>query len=373
MDKTMKILHLLSGGGIGGIEMLCCDIADLGQEQHEFCFLFSGGEIAEKMKKGKTPIYLLYQLSLLERIKKLFFLVKREQYDIVIVHHEGTGIYFFYLLLHCFKKIKFVKYLHCSFEKKFFYKGNVLKDGINYYFLKKAIKKSDGIVAVSEFVKQSYCHEFACSTDKVKVIYNGITTPEKVKRKYYAKKADDPVRLLYIGRLVEVKGVHLLLEAMKNLIDMGENVALDILGDGSMRARYEELSNILGIQEQVFFHGYRLDKQEFFNQADIFVYPSIWQEAFGISILEAYAQGVPCVASDVGGIPEIISDGKDGFLFQSENMEHMMTVLLKAVRCSRSLEYQKMAEAAKQKSCRFTIEDTINNLQKYCKNLVEEQ
>lgn len=369
----MKVLHLLSGGGIGGIEMLCRDIADLGQDQNEFCFLFAGGKIAEEMKQKNVPVYFLYKYSLYARISKVFEIVKREKYDVIIVHHEGNGIYIFYLmLLYYFKKIKFVKYLHCSFEEKYFYQGKKVKDTLKYFILKRTLLKSHCMVAVSEFVKQSYCKEFACSKDKVKVIYNGIRCQRNVSKADKIQIKGMPVRLLYIGRLIEVKGVHILLRAMKKLIDQGENVELNILGDGSMRSEYERLSKELKIEEKVHFQGYVMDKQMFYENATIFIYPSVWQEAFGISIVEALAQGMICVASDAGGIPEIIDDGSDGFLFHNGDSADLAEVLLKAINCSKGPAYEEMREKAIQKSQQFDIYKTINDLQKICEGLVRE-
>ena len=167
----MKILHLLSGGNIGGIEMLCRDISELSHEQNEFCFLYSGGAITDEMEKENVRVYRFYKDKLLIRICKLFRLVKNAGYDIVIVHHEGIGIYSFYLLLaYCFRKIKYMKYLHCSFEKKYFYTGKTGKDWLNYTILKKTLYRSDCVVAVSEFVKKSYCVEFGYPVDQVKVV-----------------------------------------------------------------------------------------------------------------------------------------------------------------------------------------------------------
>lgn len=369
----MRILHLLSGGGIGGIEILCRDIAELSQEQNEFCFFYSGGTIAEEMNQKNIPVYFFYKNNLIGRMQKLFRLVKRERYDVIIVHHEGMGIYVFYLmLLHCFKKIKYVKYLHCSFEKKYFYQGNKVKDKINYFILKKTLMESNCMVAVSEFVKQSYCKEFACSKDKVKVIYNGIRCQRNVSKADKIQIKGMPVRLLYIGRLIEVKGVHILLRAMKKLIDQGENVELNILGDGPMRSEYERLSKELKIEEKVHFQGYVMDKQMFYENATIFIYPSVWQEAFGISIVEALAQGMICVASDAGGIPEIIDDGSDGFLFHNGDSADLAEVLLKAINCSKGPAYGEMREKAIQKSQQFDIYKMINDLQKICEGLVRE-
>ncbi len=366
----MKILHLLSGGGIGGIEILCRDIAELSKEKHEFCFLYRGGEIADEMQKKSQSVYFFYENSLISRIIRLINLVKKEQYDVIIVHHEGIGIYSFYLILtYLFKRIKFIKYLHCSFEKEYFYEGRKIKDVLNYSILKKVLRRSDHIVAVSEFVKKSYCKEFYLDTNKVSVVYNGIRFWENksmsLENSNYNK--DQEIRLLYIGRLIEVKGVRLLLYAVKNLIDSGKKVILYILGDGAQYTDYVKLAKKLEIEDSVYFEGYQLNKQPFYEQADIFVYPSIWQEAFGISIVEALAQGMICVASASGGIPEIIEDGKDGFLFERGNVGNLTETLMKASDIFGTSQHEAVREAAIRKAHQFDIVKMIDDLQKICR------
>lgn len=365
----MKVLHLLSGGGIGGIEMLCRDIAQISKEQHEFCFLYSGGVIAEQIQAGGAPVYFLFQNKLPIRIYKLWKLVKGQKYDVVIVHHEGIGIYAFYLMLtYCFPKVKYIKYLHCSFEKEYFYQGNRWKDSLNYFMLKKALFRSNCVIAVSEFVKKSYCKEFDYDAESVKVVYNGIRKQEISEKVQKKVKQDEKIGLLYIGRLVEVKGIHLLLHAVQKLAEKGEDIFLEILGDGPKRADYEQLAKELHISEIVFFRGNQLDKQPFFDRTQIFVYPSVWQEAFGISIVEALAQGMICVAADVGGIPEIIEDGKDGFLFRQGDVDSLAAVCFHAIRiCSNEKEKEKLTSLAEKKAEMFNIQKMIEDLQEICR------
>lgn len=359
----MKILHLLSGGNIGGIEMLCRDISKLSHEQNEFCFLYSGGAITDEMEKENVRVYRFYEDKLFIRIYKLFRLVKNAGYDIVIVHHEGIGIYSFYLLLaYCFRKIKYIKYLHCSFEKKYFYTGKTGRDWLNYSILKKTLYRSDCVVAVSEFVKKSYCVEFSYPPDKIEVIYNGIRIKEKAERNIQIPDKDT-ITLLYIGRLVDEKGIDLLLRALKKLLDGGENVELEILGDGNKRQEYEAFAKELGIKDSVFFEGYQLQKQPFYDKSKIFVYPSICEEAFGISIVEAMGEEMVCVASDIGGIPEIVEDGKDGFLFRSGDVEGLTETIQRAIHCTKGQGYNEIKKLAKRKSQRYDVTKTIENLE----------
>lgn len=369
----MKILHLLSGGGIGGIEMLCRDIAVLSTDSHEFCFLYNGGIIADEMEQSQTVIHRYYKKNIFMRLWNLRHLVKKQKYDVVIVHHEGIGIYTFYLMLcRCFKNTKFIKYLHCSFEEKYFYTGNKLKDNFHYRILKKTLEHSNHLIAVSEFVKNSYQDEFGLDNKKASVVYNGIkleTWDAPILAETFKEKQ---IHLLYIGRLVEVKGIHILINAVQKLILQGNQVELEVLGDGPERKKCEQLTADLGLEEKVFFRGYQLNKKPYYDTAQIFVYPSIWQEAFGISIVEAQAVGLICVASRVGGIPEIISDGKDGFLFEKGNADDLTNALQNAIEMCESSKYGEMQKAAHQNAAKFSIQQTVDKLHEICARIVEE-
>lgn len=185
--------------------------------------------------------------------------------------------------------------------------------------------------------------------------------------------ADQPVNLLYIGRLVEVKGIRVLLKAMKRLKDMDENFQLDILGDGPKRAEYEQLVQKLQMGDSIRFHGQILQKEIFYDRTNIFVYPSVWQEAFGISIVEAMAHKKLCVASHSGGIPEIISDDEDGFLFETANVDSLVQTLRKARAVCCSEKYDKMVLDARKKAMQFDIFKMVERLEALCKMELEKK
>ena len=355
-----KVLHLLAGGGAGGIEMLCEQIGLLGKERHEFCFLFGMGEIADKMRGEGLQVYDITEGSFLNKLGRLKALARKNGYDAVIVHHEGVGTYlFYYLLQKSVKGPKYIKYLHCSFEDKFFYVGNRFKDSIHHMLLGAVLKSSDALIAVSEFTKKSYVDEFKLSPDKVKVVYNGIkVTADGIN-------GSGNSGLLYIGRLVDVKGVDVLIDALGILVNDEKlcHIHLDILGDGPARAELEQKVEALGLKDIVTFHGVQLDKAPFYDKAKIFVYPPIWQEAFGISIIEAMSQGLICVASDVGGIPEIITDGQDGLLFEAGSPKALAEALKKATAITGGSDAAEFIKASRRRAADFTIEKSIEGLE----------
>jgi len=120
----------------------------------------------------------------------------------------------------------------------------------------------------------------------------------------------DKILLLSAGRLVGWKGLHIVLEAISDLPD----VHFLIVGEGEARQALEKQATELGIAERVYFTG-RIDHDDlpdYLSEADIFVQPSIGEEAFGISVIEAMACQLPVVVSNNGGMVDFVSDGVEG-------------------------------------------------------------
>jgi glycosyltransferase involved in cell wall biosynthesis len=118
--------------------------------------------------------------------------------------------------------------------------------------------------------------------------------------------------VVYVGRLSEEKGVDVLLEALER----SPALRADIVGDGPAREPLERLAASLGVQDRARFRG-RLpaaDVHDAMRAAAVVAVPSRWYENMPITVLEAFATGVPVVASALGGLPELIDDDRDGIL-----------------------------------------------------------
>jgi len=130
-----------------------------------------------------------------------------------------------------------------------------------------------------------------------------------------------PPRLLFVGRLAEKKGVEYLLAAMPRILEQYPEAGLDVVGDGPRRAALDAQARALGIATAVRFHGAceNAALPRYYAAADIFIAPSIVAddgdtEALGVVLLEAGAAGLPLVTTDVGGIGDIVSDGRTGMV-----------------------------------------------------------
>ena len=116
-----------------------------------------------------------------------------------------------------------------------------------------------------------------------------------------------------LGRLVPDKGVDVLLRAAASLVDRHPELRVVIAGDGPDEKRLRTLAGDLGISHRVLFAGFVEDPCPWLSMMDVFVLPTRL-EAFGLAALEAMAAGLPVVASDVGGVPEVVSDDVNGML-----------------------------------------------------------
>ena len=158
------------------------------------------------------------------------------------------------------------------------------------------------------------------------VIYNGIDPevfrplpPDLGLRKRMGIPEKSRV-VVFSGRLIGLKGVHILLRAMTRL-DRKVPWRLIMIGDGSAREELHHLGRELGIGEQVLFPGYIANRElpSYYSFADLAVFPSLADETFGMGICEAMACGRAVLSTRVGGIPELVTDGETGVLVEPRN------------------------------------------------------
>jgi glycosyltransferase involved in cell wall biosynthesis len=118
-----------------------------------------------------------------------------------------------------------------------------------------------------------------------------------------------------VGRLVEVKQQGVLIRAFAQILPEFLAARLVLVGDGPLRAELEGLTRSLGLGAAAVFAGYRPDPERYLTAMDVFALPSR-AEAMPLVLPEAWAAGLPCVASRVGGIPDLVEDGKTGLLVE---------------------------------------------------------
>lgn len=179
----------------------------------------------------------------------------------------------------------------------------------------------DGVIAVSGFVREGLLVA-GVPAEKISVVHNGIgverfadqTGKREETRRELGISPDDFV-VGVAGALNEGKGMFVLMKAAERLKDFFApefRPRLLLIGDGPSRAELEEMAKKLGLA--AIFTGRRLDMERMYSAMDVFLFPSICRESFGMVVIEAMASGLPVIASSVGGVPEIVKNGENGIL-----------------------------------------------------------
>lgn|GEM_PF-273128 len=204
-----------------------------------------------------------------------------------------------------------------------------LKNSLNEFFQKLTLRwlnrKSHRIIAVSSSVKKFLINNELAESEQVVVIPNAINTDgdRKVKK---IREANRPPLLGNIGNLNIQKGQVYLIDAMREVVRHFPSASLEIIGEGEERKNLTNKIKSLGLERHISLLGRKKDPSKYLSHWDVFVLPSV-AETFGIAILEAMSNGIPVIASKVGGIPDIIDSRKNGLLVKCRDSK----VLAKAI------------------------------------------
>lgn len=173
------------------------------------------------------------------------------------------------------------------------------------------LRKSDLVVPMGQFTL-NLALAYGVKPDKVVVL------PFPVRWADEAEVTEPPDRptVLFVGRLEKEKGVHILLKAMALVREKLPNVHLLIAGDGSYRSHLEHIAHSLGLQGIVSFLGWLKSKdlKEVYKETTVLCLPSIWEEGLGMVLVEAGLMARLVIASDIGGIRDVVRHGENGFL-----------------------------------------------------------
>jgi len=197
---------------------------------------------------------------------------------------------------------------------------------------KYALQESDGVTAVSRFLKQATIETF--DFDDIEVIPNFICP------NHYQRDAESPLRaelaaddesiLVHVSNFRPVKRPSDCIEILARVREQGSKARLVMVGDGPERSACEYRAKQLGVKEFTNFVGKKDNIADYLAVADVFFLPSE-SESFGLAALEAQACEVPVVASRVGGIPEVINDGETGFMSDVGDIESMSANTLRLI------------------------------------------
>jgi glycosyltransferase involved in cell wall biosynthesis len=232
-------------------------------------------------------------------------------------------------------------------------------------------KRTDFFIAVSEALKNEVVRVEKINEDKIYVIYNCLEQHfYKEKKPFDLRKnfklPSDAFVVGTVARLIPSKGVQDLIDVAFLMKD--ENVFFFVAGEGPYREYLEKKIIEKGLEKRFFLLGFLEDIPSFLRGLDVFVFPSL-KEGFGISVLEAMKEGVPVIAYSVGGVPEIVENGVNGFLVEKEDIRgfyEALDKLLKDADLRRTFSVK-----GKETVERFNCEDMVKKTEEIYKKVRE--
>jgi glycosyltransferase involved in cell wall biosynthesis len=213
------------------------------------------------------------------------------------------------------------------------YEVRPLKRWLYMYLLRLTLPLVHRIICVSDSNRRDLIEECSAVAAKTQTVYNGVdpsafsSQPDRQTVRKELGTTQGPV-LVTIGRLADQKGHRYLLQALPRLLETWPQLCCLFVGEGELRDALHHMAIDLGVEQACRFVGVRADIADILAAADLFVLPSL-SEGFPFVLLEALAMGCPIVASRVNGIPELIEEGKTGFLVPAREPQALALAIQK--------------------------------------------
>jgi glycosyltransferase involved in cell wall biosynthesis len=238
---------------------------------------------------------------------------------------------------------------------------------------------TDALVAVSPEVRDELVAFGVAPASKFRVIRLGIELDERLSRDGAARAetrrvmgiGDERFVVGWIGRMTAVKRTDVVLRSFRRLRDDGVDAVLCMVGDGPDRRSVEDLAGELGVMRDSLFPGYQEDVGPFFAAFDVFVLPS-GNEGTPVTAIEALASGCPVVATRVGGVPDVVTDGADGFLVEPGDVE-ALAARLAQLAGDRDLRTRMGAAGRERMLSRYAVDRLIDDIDRLYRDLLAQK
>lgn len=320
----------------------------------------------DRVAKGFLPKLLVF-FYLLCGSFSIIKLCLKEKFDVIHVHWVVPHFWFGFLA-RLFSQAPIVSTFY-GVELRWV-KSKVL---ILRPFLKWSIKKSDKVIAISQHTYNEVVDLF---NRDVEIIPYGVSLSEKVLtgEKSLAK----PRSILFVGRLVERKGVQYLLEAFGRIVKDAQ-VQLVIVGQGPEKEKLQRLAKEKHLNAKITFAGFVDDEslKSYYQNCSVFVLPAITDEkgdteGLGVVLIEALSYKKPVIASKVGGITDIVINDKTGLLVTEKNSEEL-AMALKRILSDTNLAKRLGEEGFNHVKEKFSWEKIIKRLKKTYEDALKKQ
>lgn len=317
-------------------------------------------------RAGRNPATLIKSTGIVRKTIR--------EFDPDIVHSHGPRAHFFVDMAQIFQRGPIlVASVHGSFKQ--FISGNEVKFGHAASVLKKlqyggidklAARRSAIMIAVSEATRKELIQALKIPPQKIRVVRNGIEESHvelqavDVLRREFGCGSDDKL-VAYVGRIAYHKGMGMYVEAAESIAASMPEARFVAVGEGPMVEELRMRTASGPLAARFFVAGRRNDAVDIIAASDLLVLPS-FSEGLPITLLEAAMTGTAIVASDVGGIPEIVIDGETGLLVPAGDSERLARAISRLL--SDEKERRRMGSAARQLwENHFTVPRMIDEIE----------
>ena len=336
----MNILQILPELNVGGVETGTVDFAKyLFEQGHKSVVISYGGALVERLESHesihyKLPVHAKNLFTALQMIGKVRKIIIDENIDIV---HARSRVPAWIAYFACKKtKATFITTCHGYYKNKWF---------------SRIMGWSKLVIVPSRVIGRHMIDDYQVPAENIRNIPRSVDLSRFVHKKLH-EKGKSQQTIAIIGRITQLKGHVYFLKAMGKVIRSFPYAKIWIIGDAPPNKQdyKRELITLIkrvGIQNNVEFLGNRQDVPELLPEIDVVVFSSIVHESFGRVIIEAQSAGVPVVASSMGGVVDIIEDGKTGLLVPPRDSDAIAKSVVRLLNDKDLV--QRFAEAAQEK------------------------
>ena len=381
----IKILRIISRLNIGGPSIHVINL-NKGLDKKVFqslllCGNISDGEKSMYNEAKKSGIKLIsipeltneHSLNLkdLKALLKIYLIIKKYKPDIVHTHTAKAGL-IGRIAAHLALTPKIVHTYHGHVLHSYFSRP---KTYLLRFMEKLLALISDSLIVVSDKIKTELISYKISKPSKFNIIKLGFNldpflnnTLLKDNLKKELSLPNDSNLIGIVGRIVPIKNHKLFIEAAAKVVAQKENTYFLIVGDGPLRKNIEKLSYELNINKNTIFTGWRNDLPLIYASLDILVCSSN-NEGTSVSVIEGMASGCPVITTRVGGHPDIISDGNNGYLIEPQNIDSLTKKMLQILNNPKQSAHLKENARLDAKN-NFSLENLINNIENHYDDLL---
>ncbi|SFC29512.1 hypothetical protein SAMN04488102_104259 [Alkalibacterium subtropicum] len=346
----MKTAHINAGNEVGGGLVHIVSLLDALKAEQVDLIVLEEGPVAAAAREAGISVYVFEQknrfdLTVLYRLRA--FILGQ---DYTLIHTHGPRANTLMSFLRPFLEVTWIMTVHSHPLLDF--KGRGFKGRMYETIHLKTFKRADGIIAVSNEIR-TFLKSQGVPASRVRVIHNGIRFSDLQKQSALVSR--ETFTLVTVGRLTEIKGYAVLMDALHAFEE--QDWQWVICGDGEQMDVLKRKGEAYKLMPQLDFKGWlsESDIRKELRQADVFVLPSL-SEGFPMILLEAADEKIPAIATDVGDVREVIRDSSMGWIVSPADPEALKKALTEAHALWKQNKLKSKGDRLRTFASRYSIE-----------------